>query len=160
MVIDRVFVFILVVYGISTTLPTHSHCHRFLSQSPKRQEAALFSVSSPTRGTRAERKLSIKMWRRGISESHLSWLVCEEKEWGAQRGESGRCGESCGRRTKPELRLSATGWMPYHKRAIHKELLNLLPHKWKLQHPERALTKQEEKSSSQCWLQHIGTFSK
>lgn len=123
----------------------------------RRDRKLLCSVSSPTRGTRAERKLSIKMWRRGTSESHLSWLVCEEKEWGAQRGESGRCGESCEKRTKPELRLSATGWMPYHKRAIHKELLNLLPHKWKLQHPERALTKQEEKSSSQCWLQHIGS---
>lgn len=46
MVIDRVFVFVLVVYGISTTLPTHSHCHRFLSQSPKRQEAALFCFFS------------------------------------------------------------------------------------------------------------------
>lgn len=26
--------------------------------------------------------------------------------------------------------------MPYHKKATHEELLNLLPHKWKLQHPE------------------------
>ena len=73
------------------------------------------------------------------------------------RREFGRCGETCGRHTKPELRLFATVRMSYHKRAIHKELLNLLPHKWKLQHPERALTKQEEKSSSQCWLQHIGS---
>ena len=34
--------------------------------------------------------------------------------------------------------------MPYHKKATHEELLELLPHKWKLQHPESALTKQEE----------------
>ena len=27
-----------------------------------------------------------------------------------------------------------------------KELLNLLPHKWKLKHPECILTKQKEKS--------------
>lgn len=43
------------VYGISTTLPTHSHCHRFLSQSPKRQEAALFRFFSHKRDkSRAE----------------------------------------------------------------------------------------------------------
>ena len=30
--------------------------------------------------------------------------------------------------------------MPYHKKATHEELLELLPHKWKLQHPESALT--------------------
>ena len=30
--------------------------------------------------------------------------------------------------------------MPYHKKASHEELLELLPHKWKLQHPESALT--------------------
>jgi len=51
MVIDRVFVFVLV----STTLPTHSHCHRFLSQSSKRQEAALFRFFSHKRDkSRAE----------------------------------------------------------------------------------------------------------
>ena len=26
--------------------------------------------------------------------------------------------------------------MPYHKKATQEELLNLLPHKWKLKHPE------------------------
>ena len=36
--------------------------------------------------------------------------------------------------------------MPYHKKATQKELLNLLPHKWKLKHPECILTKQKEKS--------------
>ena len=157
MVIDRVIVFVLVVYGISTTLPTHSHCHRFLSQSSKRQEAALFRFFSHKRDkSRAETQHQDV--KKGYIRKPSSWFVCEEKEWGAQRGESGCCGESCGRRTKPELRLFATGWMPYHKRAIHKGQLNLLPHKWKLQHPERALTKQEEKSSSQCWLQHIGSI--
>lgn len=40
--------------------------------------------------------------------------------------------------------------MPYYKKATHEELLELLPHKWKLQHPESALTKQKEKSSDQC----------
>lgn len=31
--------------------------------------------------------------------------------------------------------------MPYYKKATHEELLNLLPHKWKLKHPECVLTK-------------------
>lgn len=31
--------------------------------------------------------------------------------------------------------------MPYHKNAAHKELIKLLPHQWKLQHPESVLTK-------------------
>lgn len=51
--------FVLVVYGISTTLPTHSHCHRFLSQSPKRQEAALyrfFSHKGDKSGTETHRQ--------------------------------------------------------------------------------------------------------
>ena len=34
--------------------------------------------------------------------------------------------------------------MPYHKKATHEGLLELLSHKWKLQYPESALTKQEE----------------
>ena len=37
--------------------------------------------------------------------------------------------------------------MPYHKKATQEELLNLLPHKWKLKHPECVLTKQKEESS-------------
>lgn len=36
--------------------------------------------------------------------------------------------------------------MPYHKKATQEELLNLLPHKWKLKHPECVLTKQKEES--------------
>ncbi len=32
--------------------------------------------------------------------------------------------------------------MPYHKNATHEKLLDLLPHKWKLKHPESILTKQ------------------
>ena len=32
--------------------------------------------------------------------------------------------------------------MPYHKNATHEILLDLLPHKWKLKHPESILTKQ------------------
>ena len=35
------------------------------------------------------------------------------------------------------------------KKATHEELLELLPHKWKLQHPESVLTKQGEKSGDQ-----------
>lgn len=35
--------------------------------------------------------------------------------------------------------------MPYHKKDTHEELLS---HKWKPQHPENALTKQEKKSSA------------
>ena len=31
--------------------------------------------------------------------------------------------------------------MPYHAKASHKELLQLLPHKWKLTHPESVMTK-------------------
>ena len=38
--------------------------------------------------------------------------------------------------------------MPYHKKATQEELLNLLPHKWKLKHPECVLTKQKEVSSN------------
>lgn len=36
--------------------------------------------------------------------------------------------------------------MPYHKKATQEELLNLLPHKWKLKHPECVLTSQKEES--------------
>ena len=36
--------------------------------------------------------------------------------------------------------------MPYHKKATKEELLNLLPHKWKLKHPECVLTRQKEES--------------
>ena len=36
--------------------------------------------------------------------------------------------------------------MPYHKNATQEELLNLLPHKWKLKHPECVLTRQKEES--------------
>lgn len=36
--------------------------------------------------------------------------------------------------------------MPYHKKATQEELLNLLPHKWKLKHPECVLTRQKEES--------------
>lgn len=36
--------------------------------------------------------------------------------------------------------------MPYHKKATQEELLNLLPHKWKLKHPECVLTEQKEES--------------
>lgn len=38
--------------------------------------------------------------------------------------------------------------MPHHKKATHEELLNLLPHKWKLQHPESVLTKQNAESGN------------
>ena len=36
--------------------------------------------------------------------------------------------------------------MPYHKKATQEEFLNLLPHKWKLKHPECVLTRQKEES--------------
>ena len=36
--------------------------------------------------------------------------------------------------------------MPYYKKENREQLLNLLPHKWKLQHPECVLTKQKEES--------------
>ena len=39
--------------------------------------------------------------------------------------------------------------MPYYKKATHEEPLELLPHKWKLQHPKSALTKQKEESGGQ-----------
>ena len=38
--------------------------------------------------------------------------------------------------------------MPYHKKSADEELLNLLPHKWKLQHPESLLTKQTVESAN------------
>ena len=31
--------------------------------------------------------------------------------------------------------------MPYHAKASHEELLQLLPHKWKLAHPESVMIK-------------------
>ena len=31
--------------------------------------------------------------------------------------------------------------MPYHTKASHEELLQLLPHKWKLTHPDSVMTK-------------------
>ena len=40
--------------------------------------------------------------------------------------------------------------MPYYKKATHEELLELLPHKWKLQHPESVLTKQGKESGNHC----------
>lgn len=39
--------------------------------------------------------------------------------------------------------------IPYYKQATREQLLNLLPHKWKMQHPESASTKQEEESDNQ-----------
>jgi transposase len=33
------------------------------------------------------------------------------------------------------------GQMPYHAKASHEELIGLLPHKWKLTHPEAVMTK-------------------
>ena len=42
----------------------------------------------------------------------------------------------------------AIAQMPYHKKATQEELLNLLPHKWKLKHPECVLTKQKEESGN------------
>ena len=38
--------------------------------------------------------------------------------------------------------------MPYYKKATREELLNLLPHKWKLKHPESILTKQNAESGN------------
>lgn len=38
--------------------------------------------------------------------------------------------------------------MPYYKKTTHEELLNLLPHKWKLKHPESVLTKQKGESGN------------
>ena len=38
--------------------------------------------------------------------------------------------------------------MPYHKKSADEELLNLLPHKWKLQHPESLLTEQTVESTN------------
>ena len=38
--------------------------------------------------------------------------------------------------------------IPYHKKATNEELLNLLPHKWKLQHPESVLTRQTAESGN------------
>ena len=38
--------------------------------------------------------------------------------------------------------------MPYYKKATHEELLDLLPHRWKLQHPESVLTKQNVESGN------------
>ena len=38
--------------------------------------------------------------------------------------------------------------MPYHKKATHEELIKLLPHQWKLQHPESVLTKQATESGN------------
>ena len=38
--------------------------------------------------------------------------------------------------------------MPYYKKAAREQLLNPLPHKWKLKHPECVLTKQKEVSSN------------
>lgn len=38
--------------------------------------------------------------------------------------------------------------MPYQKKATHEELLSLLPHKWKLKHPESVLVKQTEVSGN------------
>lgn len=38
--------------------------------------------------------------------------------------------------------------MPYHKKSADEELLNLLPHKWKLQHPESLLNKQTVESAN------------
>ena len=38
--------------------------------------------------------------------------------------------------------------MPYHKKASHEELLQLLPHKWLLQHPEGVLTKTKSENTN------------
>lgn len=38
--------------------------------------------------------------------------------------------------------------MPYHKKADREELLNLLSHKWILQHQDSVLTKQNSESNN------------
>ena len=40
--------------------------------------------------------------------------------------------------------------IPYYKKATHEELLELLPHKWEMQHPESVLIKQGEGSGKHC----------
>ena len=60
------------VYGISTTLTTYSHCHRFLSQSPKRQEVALFRFFSHKRDKSRAETHRQDVEERGTSESNLS----------------------------------------------------------------------------------------
>lgn len=87
MVIDRVFVFILVIYGISTTLPTHSHCHRFLSQSPKRQEAALFRFFSHKRDkSRAENQHQDV--KEGVRPKAIFHDLYVKKKSGVRNGEN------------------------------------------------------------------------
>lgn len=50
--------------------------------------------------------------------------------------------------------------MPYYKKATHEELLELLQHKWKLQHPESVLIKQGEESGKHYWLTATYRFNK
>ena len=40
-----------------------------------------------------------------------------------------------------DRRLLLDNKMPYHTKASYEELLQLLPHKWKLTHPESVMTK-------------------
>ena len=40
--------------------------------------------------------------------------------------------------------------IPYYKKATHAERVELLPDKWKLQHPERVLTNQGKESCNHC----------
>lgn len=47
--------------------------------------------------------------------------------------------------------------MPYHKKATQEELLTLLPHKWKSQHPESVSTRQTAESSNSTKPQQLGS---
>ena len=47
--------------------------------------------------------------------------------------------------------------MPYHKKATQEELLTLLPHKWKSQHPESVSTRQTAESSNGTKPQQLGS---
>ena len=47
--------------------------------------------------------------------------------------------------------------MPYHKKATQEELLTLLPHKWKSQHPESVSTRQTAESSNSTNPQQLGS---
>ena len=86
--------------------------------------------------------------QRPITLSRKNFLFCGNHEAAANMSVICSLLATCkAHEVNPSVYLNdVIAQMPYHKKATQEELLNLLPHKWKLKHPECVLTRQKEES--------------
>lgn len=86
--------------------------------------------------------------QRPITLSRKNFLFCGNHEAAANMSVICSLLATCkAHEVNPRVYLNdVIAQMPYHKKATQEELLNLLPHKWKLKHPECVLTRQKEES--------------